>query len=754
MLFAKRIFKNCFLTTPLFKTKQTEKISKRSMKNNMSKKIFPFLLIIFLIVLSSLLFNFRNSQRIEIKAQSLGRSTWTKSCGAATASCSCINTPPCSAEGPCDEGTRSSSCSYTCPAPPANASVSNTCTYTQNVTDDCTSTGGTCIFIPIGDGFYTCATSCSISCSYSSGECKYTCDSGWVDCDLDESNGCECNIAAGFSCIDNTCLAPTEEIRYMRSNWVTVNGLMARELGETLIGSSTSSSIISQSSGNASYRNYLSIRVWKRTAGGAETEITSTYSAVASSWGTEELSATWDCPETNLNLTDSIVVEVYGRPYNGSWSLLATFTTEQLGVTQLNAATWAVHYHLVRTYSSSANMTYYHFYWGSLSYNSRIENFSIPNRVPKINSVSDSPDPQKGGSDITFTSSASDPDGDNIKLYICKDSSCSNCNPGDTSNCWAVTTNWVATNPSASYTCPSCTAITNNYWARACDEKNGCSEIITSDDSSFTCKKENGCAETDPNNCFSGYAVDGVCCNEDCTGTCEYCGGYDGTPAGTCAIRNAGDNVECAECWECDGTNPNCVALTCPGEEICISNECVIPNLYGFAWSQNIGWISFNYKNCDPDADGWTEGGVNNPDYPQCPDGLQIEPYGVHVFGLPSDTTRDIKGYAWSPNIGWIKFDPPSPYPWGHYNHFTQYQAGTVYGWARACGAAPDPLSCGGGTGGNAESGNWEGWINMTDLSGNDWHEVSFTDPDHDILLDFGDEMQGWAWGGGGADKN
>ena len=53
-------------------------------------------------------------------------------------------------------------------------------------------------------------------------------------------------------------------------------------------------------------------------------------------------------------------------------------------------------------------------------------------------------------------------------------------------------------------------------------------------------------------------------------------------------------------------------------------------NMSGYAWSSNIGWISFNCTNDD------TCSTVN---------------YGVH-----KDEDGTIVGYAWSSNIGWIRF--------------------------------------------------------------------------------------------------
>jgi len=60
-------------------------------------------------------------------------------------------------------------------------------------------------------------------------------------------------------------------------------------------------------------------------------------------------------------------------------------------------------------------------------------------------------------------------------------------------------------------------------------------------------------------------------------------------------------------------------------------------NLSGWAWSDNIGWISFNSTNTN-DA---TDYGVN-----ENPDGTLV-------------------GYAWSSNIGWIQFGGLSGFPNG-----------------------------------------------------------------------------------------
>ena len=56
-----------------------------------------------------------------------------------------------------------------------------------------------------------------------------------------------------------------------------------------------------------------------------------------------------------------------------------------------------------------------------------------------------------------------------------------------------------------------------------------------------------------------------------------------------------------------------------------------VGNVSGYAWSPNIGWLSFN---CD-----------NNPPCAQN--------YGVSI----NPSTGLFSGYAWSPNIGWVSFN-------------------------------------------------------------------------------------------------
>jgi len=76
-------------------------------------------------------------------------------------------------------------------------------------------------------------------------------------------------------------------------------------------------------------------------------------------------------------------------------------------------------------------------------------------------------------------------------------------------------------------------------------------------------------------------------------------------------------------------------------------------NLRGFAWSETAGWISFNAKDCDTNGDGYVDtgncGGAGNASTP-------TYNYGVTI--ATSSTEKGyVYGYAWSSNFGWISFN-------------------------------------------------------------------------------------------------
>lgn len=125
--------------------------------------------------------------------------------------------------------------------------------------------------------------------------------------------------------------------------------------------------------------------------------------------------------------------------------------------------------------------------------------------------------------------------------------------------------------------------------------------------------------------------------------------------------------------------------------------------LHGYAWSDTIGWISFNCAEGSPT--GGSICGTND--------------YKVEIIpdSNPADTILgSIEGYAWSDSIGWIKFGGLSNFPSNTYgNAEIRLTAGNhyMYGWARAC-AGTQNGNCS-TMSDNADG--WDGWISLNSLN-------------------------------------
>ncbi len=132
----------------------------------------------------------------------------------------------------------------------------------------------------------------------------------------------------------------------------------------------------------------------------------------------------------------------------------------------------------------------------------------------------------------------------------------------------------------------------------------------------------------------------------------------------------------------------------------------VSDNLSNYAWSDNIGWISFNSTNL---------GGSFN--------------YGVNVDPACAGSVCNMLGYAWSEHIGWISFnssDVGGCPGGGNCTPRLDRSDGKVAGWARAY----RPINPLGQT-----LGGWDGWIRLRDDSKN--YGVTVT----------GCQWDGYAWG-------
>ena len=154
------------------------------------------------------------------------------------------------------------------------------------------------------------------------------------------------------------------ETRYFRNDEV---------FGLTQTSSSDSVSI--DASGKRSI--YWGVKVYKVDSGGSATEITSGVVQVCArtSDGAGEQDGTWACPVTALASTDHIRVEVWMKIGTGSYGLKVTFNSEDLGVSQLDSATWTFHYDTSRYWDSDSNWTAGDLLYGVSSSNSRVTNF-------------------------------------------------------------------------------------------------------------------------------------------------------------------------------------------------------------------------------------------------------------------------------------------------------------------------------------------------------------------------------------------
>ena len=156
-------------------------------------------------------------------------------------------------------------------------------------------------------------------------------------------------------------------------------------------------------------------------------------------------------------------------------------------------------------------------------------------------------------------------------------------------------------------------------------------------------------------------------------------------------------------------------------------------NVSGYAWSDTIGWVSFN---CTDEGDC----GASN--------------YGVDV----DITNGKLSGYAWSDNVGWISFNraetgaPPSNDPCSDGTCIAKVdqpsklgiQSVDVLGWGRALTACKDSLwdivnkRCT-GAGAGDKSGGWDGWIRFD--------HNNPPNKSKNVSIDSSGNFHNWAWG-------
>ncbi|KKQ60320.1 MAG: hypothetical protein US81_C0024G0007 [Parcubacteria group bacterium GW2011_GWE2_38_18] len=149
-----------------------------------------------------------------------------------------------------------------------------------------------------------------------------------------------------------------------------------------------------------------------------------------------------------------------------------------------------------------------------------------------------------------------------------------------------------------------------------------------------------------------------------------------------------------------------------------VNADAANPNVSGFAWGENFGWISFNSKDCDPDNDGAFNG---------LPSGCPLSsPPAVNSYGVSIDSSTGLfSGHAWSENAGWIDFGPTSGFPSAPLHAATyDLSSGEVTGWAKVLALGDD------------------GWLKMSDDTVPSWLGQGLK------ISSSTYEFSGWAWNG------
>ena len=132
-------------------------------------------------------------------------------------------------------------------------------------------------------------------------------------------------------------------------------------------------------------------------------------------------------------------------------------------------------------------------------------------------------------------------------------------------------------------------------------------------------------------------------------------------------------------------------------------------NVSGFAWSQTVGWISFNCL----DSSGASSPQQNTcgAPYPSPAD------YGVSV----DPVTGNFSGFAWSSSIGYINFNPTpdgvacSASPCATLSAASVDGTRLAVGWVRACDVLVAADCTGFAMKPSSALGGWDGWIKLSD---------------------------------------
>jgi hypothetical protein len=111
-----------------------------------------------------------------------------------------------------------------------------------------------------------------------------------------------------------------------------------------------------------------------------------TYSNYAVNFSYEALrSATWNCPETSLLITDALIFVLHIKlkcayRWGNTYYRTITFVTNQLGITKIEASTWTIYRYLkvISTGALAGDYCRAYVYWGNSTYDTRISNITLP----------------------------------------------------------------------------------------------------------------------------------------------------------------------------------------------------------------------------------------------------------------------------------------------------------------------------------------------------------------------------------------
>ncbi len=128
-------------------------------------------------------------------------------------------------------------------------------------------------------------------------------------------------------------------------------------------------------------------------------------------------------------------------------------------------------------------------------------------------------------------------------------------------------------------------------------------------------------------------------------------------------------------------------------------------DIEGWAWSDNIDWVSFNCSNMG-----------------NC---------GTSNYSVVIDASKELSGYAWSDNIGWISFNRSelSGCPSGACKAWLD-SSDNLKGWAKALA-------------GENEDDGWDGWISLNCLSNGSCGTSNYKVD----LIRSNSSFDGYAWG-------